>query len=38
VKTNDVPYFRPDITDAEVDHVVAAIRSCWLIAPSNVQA
>ena len=25
-----VPFFRPDLTEAEIDEVVAALRSGWL--------
>lgn len=35
--SNEVPFFRPDITDAEVDEVVAALRSGWLTTGPRVK-
>lgn len=33
----DVPYFRPAITDAEIDEVVSALRSGWLTSGPKVK-
>ena len=32
-----VPFFRPNVTDAEIDEVVAALRSGWLTTGPRVK-
>ena len=33
----DIPYFRPAVTDAEIDEVVSALRSGWLTSGPKVK-